>query len=97
MKVSAYICDYCDGLKPEVEIIGFYPTQDMFNPHRAYPSDLRHPERCPLHFCLDCYNTHVIIPVSNHTNRAKDEEGYKQYLGDATFTFKNFIIHRRKK
>lgn len=96
MRITAYVCDLCGAIKRDEEVSGFEHKPDLFDTTKSLPIT-KTPEKAPYHFCLDCYHEHVIVPVSNHTNRAKDEKGYNTYLNLVSYNFKNLIVYRVKK
>lgn len=75
-KVQAYQCDFKNHLVIEKYIMGIDPVEDLFDRQASFPT-VFHPERTNVHYCLDCYREHVLIPASNMVDRKKDERGYE--------------------
>jgi len=83
-KVEAYICDYCNHIKPADEVVGIKRIQDMFDKLKSFPIN-PHPEKESIHYCLTCYDTHVVRPTNRETNRKKDEAGYTLKLLEMSY------------
>lgn len=62
-KVEAYICDFGDHLVKEPGVVGIVPTEDLFDRELSFPTSFC-PEKCPIHYCVDCYKEHVLKPAS---------------------------------
>lgn len=92
MKVTAYKVDCCGAIKYEEEIVGIHAVEDMFNKELSYPSDMKHPERCDIHFCLDCYREKVLRPAGIQVDRRKDEDLYKLKLKELGFAFRDSVV-----
>lgn len=93
MKVTAYRCDACNNLIVDEEAVGIVPQEDLFNRLLSWPTDM-HPERCNIHYCLDCYREKVLVPASAQADRRVDERLYKLKLEELTFAMKDTIVRR---
>lgn len=91
-KVNAYICNKCDKIHEEDNVMGISLIEDMFDKFKSFLSVS--PEKSEIHFCYDCYNLCVTVPVSRVADRAKDEEGYKLALTELMYAFKKSIIYK---
>lgn len=90
-KVSAYQCDYKNHLVPEKSIVGVNPMEDMFDKQASFPT-VFNPERTNIHYCLDCYKAHVLIPAANMVDRKKDERGYELKIKELGFGLRSQTV-----
>lgn len=94
MKVTAYRTDCCGQLKEETEVVGIVSTEDMFDKEQSYPSDFKHPEKCAIHCCLDCYRQKVLIPASHVVDRRVNEREYELKIKELWYALRQTIVTR---
>lgn len=92
MKVVAYRVQCCDQLVQEDCVVGIIPSEDIFDKENSYPCDFKHPERCYVHICLDCYKTKVLIPASQQVDRRKNERLYELKVKELSFSFRESAV-----
>lgn len=78
MKVTAYLCENCEGVfKPEY-ITGLIVMQShLFNEQLDYSIN-DDPDKTNFHFCLTCYARHV-TDLLKGIDRTKDEKDYSYH------------------
>ena len=90
MKIEAYKCDFCKKIYEGEEINGLSTQVDMFDVVKSFPVSV-HPEKCLIHFCLECYRVNVLNPATL-IDRKKHETDYKLRLEQLTYIFKKQVI-----
>jgi hypothetical protein len=93
-KVKAYHVDCCGAIKEETEVVGIHPREDLFNKFDSFPVEFKHPERCEVHCCLDCYREKVLIPASNLTDRRNNERAYELKVQELFYALRQTVITR---
>lgn len=94
-KVNAYKCDYGNHLVEDDIAVGVNHTEDMFDKLLSFPS-VHTPVamgRCAMHYCMDCYRAHVLIPASNMVDPRKNEEGYKAKVKELAYGLRSQTVH----
>lgn len=94
MKLTAYRVDCCGDIKEESEVVGIHPTEDMFDKTKSFPSEFKHPERCEVHCCMDCYRSKVVVPASAAVDRRKDEPLYDLKLAELWYALRQTLVTR---
>lgn len=92
MKISAYVCDSCNKLLDEEEVLGIEITQpNLFENKFLYRADK--PKKCDIHFCLECHSVHVVAPCSK-IKRTKDDKEYTYYYDLYTKKFYEYVHNK---
>lgn len=96
MKTQAYICDCCNGLFDVETVSGLSQVKDLYDFVKSYPV-IMDAEKASIHFCIECYNKAVTIPVSMITDRAKDEENYIKVFQEYSYSFRQSTVFKHFK
>jgi len=94
MKIEAYKVDCCGRICVFEDCLGILESQDMFEPFRSFPSCP--PDKAKIHFCMDCYNVRVTIPIS-HIDRAKNEDEYQNKMKELTYILRKSVVYQYNK
>jgi ribosomal protein S26 len=98
MKVKAYRCDKCGRVRPEDEIMGITPIEDMFEALRSFPLCEKLDET-NVHFCITCYDSDV-ISKANYVNKRKNMDEYNLKIKELGYALKQtcvFNVRNNKK
>lgn len=85
--VEAYICDFGNHIVKASGIVGIVPTEDLFDRERSYPTNYK-PERCHVHYCVDCYKQQVLIPADRMVNRKRGKNSVKNESAEREYELK---------
>lgn len=83
-KVEAYICDFGAHLMAAKYIVGVSAAEDLFDKQRSYPT-VFNPTRVNIHYCLECYKEHVLLPAGRQVDRKKDERLYELKVNELSY------------
>lgn len=67
-KVNAFRCDYCNTIKETEHFYGIHLSEDLFDQNNSYPIEYNKPEKCHIHFCVECYHNKVTEPAKAQTH-----------------------------
>lgn len=91
-KVAAFICDYKNHLVSEEKAVGINPVEDLFDKVASYPT-VMNPNKAKIHYCVECYNTDVIMRVRKLADRKDGEDLYKTKLKELAFALRSQTVH----
>lgn len=92
-RVEAYICDCCGKLFKEEAIVGVSRQDDAFDKLASFPT-VPNPAKAFLHYSVECYREHVLIPASNLVDRKKEgEELYKAKVKELAFALRHKAVY----
>lgn len=98
MKVEAFRCDYCGNIRPDDEITGVNPIEDLHDRMLSFPI-MANNTKTNVHFCTTCYNK-VVIEKARLVDRKKDERLYELKLKELQYLLRSTcvsnIIQRKK-
>ena len=94
MKTTAYICDCCDNLNREDEVMGLINNPDLFDPLACYKSCV--PEKSNIHFCLRMYAESVTDVASRKYNKGKHPEKYAEYVKELSYAFYHSVEYKHR-
>lgn len=91
MKVQAYRCDFCGHIRPDEEITGVIPSEDMFEKIKSFPISMNN-DKTNVHFCITCYNK-IVIEKARIVDRKKNEREYRLKLEELSYLLKSTCVH----
>lgn len=92
-KVEAYKCDHCNTVVEESGIVGVDRVEDMFDKEKSFPT-IPNPAKAFLHYCVDCYRTHVLIPAANLSDRKRDEREYELKVKELAYGLRRTTVFK---
>lgn len=88
--VKSYGCDICGRIIEAANVVGVSLQADLYETSASFKTDVAHPERCQVHYCLDCYRTDVLVPAENENPRRVNEEKHQ-----TTYKEFSYMLRRR--
>lgn len=66
MLVQGYICECCDKVFVEKDVLGLQVEQpDLFQNVFTYAPSKKSPDKCTIHFCTNCHYLNVVKLLEN--------------------------------
>lgn len=89
--IKAYVCDCCNAIKHEDEIVGVSLEQELFDTMLSFRT-VMNPDKAFAHHCLQCYEFYVLNPARTTVNRKNDETAYKAKLKELQYNLRKITV-----